>query len=116
MEPTVTVVAVNPAYLPNASGRYSQAMIVDGSNTKWILLSGITAMDADYTIAAPDDAGGQAEFIFDKIKRLLADCGATMKNIVRINFYITDMNRFKEIAKVRENISRNWRQSQPVPC
>jgi len=96
------IVAMNPEYLPDVSSRYSHGMVVSGSNIKWILLSGIVAMDEKNKIVSLGDAKGQAEFFFGNIKRLLADSGATMEDIVKINFYITDMTKFKEISEVRD--------------
>ena len=46
----------------------------------------------------------QAVFIYKKIEKALQEAGASMKNIVRIRTFITDMARHAEVLKAQGEI------------
>jgi len=48
------------------------------------------------------DAARQAEQIFENIRRILADSGATVQDIVKVNWYYTDMKDRAATLPVRE--------------
>lgn len=93
---------MKPEYLPDTSKTYAQGMIVTGTNPKWIILAGQAALDTERRIIAPYDMGAQADFIFANIIKMLNDAGATINDCVKLNMFITDMSRYKEVASARD--------------
>lgn len=64
-----------------------------------IFVAGTTAVDEQGNIVHPGDMYGQTAYVFKKIEGALKKCGAEMSHIVRTRMFITDMNRFDEMAK-----------------
>lgn len=74
---------------------YSRA-VVDGP---WVHVSGTTGFDyAAGTIA--EDPVEQAEQCFANIERALAEAGASLADVVRVRWYVTDAALFPLLAPV----------------
>lgn len=72
---------------------YSRA-VVDGD---WIHVSGTTGFDySSMTIA--EDLATQTRQVFANIAAALAQAGATLDDVVRVNYYLTERAFFKEVA------------------
>ncbi len=65
---------------------------------RWVLVSGTTAVDEAQKTVAPNDMAGQTTYILSKIERALAECGATLADVVRTRIYVTDMDLFEDFA------------------
>src|SRR6478736_1629962 len=65
----------------------------------FIAVTGTTAVDAEGHIVSPGDAAAQAAFIFEKIRRALAELGATLENVIRTRMFVTDLSDFDGIAR-----------------
>ena len=92
---------INPPNFTKTVGAYSQAMKVDLGNKSLILVSGQLAMDAEGNAVAPGDIGAQARYIFENIKTILREAGATLEDVVKTQFFLTDINQFAEVSAVR---------------
>lgn len=68
-----------------AEAAYSRA-VVDG---EWIFVSGTTGYDYR-TMTMPEDAGAQARQAFTTLEAVLAEAGATLADIVRVRYIVTD--------------------------
>src|SRR5689334_18396159 len=76
------------------------AVPIDGFTTfttaagegKFVFVSGITARDADGTIRAEGDVGGQARQILQTLKHVLASAGGTLENVKQIRSYVLDID------------------------
>jgi enamine deaminase RidA (YjgF/YER057c/UK114 family) len=64
-----------------------------------IEVSGTAAVDGD-TIVGEEDACAQTRFILKKIQSALKQAGARMKDVTRTRIYVTDISRWKEVARV----------------
>ena len=67
-----------------------------------VLCSGQLGIGPDDSI--PDDAGAQAELCFSNIAAMLAEAGLGLKDIVRINAYVTDRAHLKAYMDVRDRL------------
>jgi len=74
---------------------YSRA-VVDGD---WIHVSGTTGFDyASMTI--PEDPAAQARQAFANVSAALAQAGATLDDVVRVTYYLTEREYFNLLAPV----------------
>ena len=74
---------------------YSRA-VVDGD---WILVSGTTGFDyRDMSIV--DDAVQQTHQCFTNISAALAQAGATLDDVVRVRYLLTDASLFVHVAPI----------------
>jgi enamine deaminase RidA (YjgF/YER057c/UK114 family) len=64
---------------------YSRA-VVDGG---FVFVSGTTGYDYA-TMTMPEDPGAQAENIFNTIETVLAEAGATLDDVVKATYILTD--------------------------
>ncbi len=74
---------------------YSRA-VVDGG---FVFVSGTTGYDYA-TMEIPEDAGAQAENIFNTIEKVLAEAGASLKDVVKATYIITDASYAEALFEV----------------
>jgi enamine deaminase RidA (YjgF/YER057c/UK114 family) len=90
-------VTIDIARSPAASGAaYSDAVVVDAGDVRWVHVAGQIARDP-----APDDVAGQSEACFRQIGELLEGAGASLSDLVAITVYLTDLGAYEEFAAVR---------------
>jgi enamine deaminase RidA (YjgF/YER057c/UK114 family) len=58
----------------------------------FVYVTGTMAADESGAIVHPDDAGKQAAYVFEKIRRALEAAGSGMADVVRTRMYVTDIN------------------------
>ena len=99
---------LNPANFTKAMGAYSQGIKIDlGNNRFMVLLSGQLATDADGKPVAPNDIGAQTRYIFENIKTILAEAGASIDDVVKAQIFLTDMSQFPKVSAVRNEYFAN---------
>lgn len=74
---------------------YSRAVKVDNL----IEVTGTVAVDDEGKTVGVDDAYAQTRFIIQKIEKVLARAGATLKDVVRTRLFVTDISRWEEYGK-----------------
>ncbi len=79
---------------------YSRAIRV--GNTVWT--AGTTASDAEGQVIGKGDAYAQMRYILDKIQDALAQAGATMADVVRVEIFVTDISRWQEIGRAHAEV------------
>jgi enamine deaminase RidA (YjgF/YER057c/UK114 family) len=67
-----------------------------------IICSGQLGVGPDDSI--PEDTGAQAELCFSNIAAVLAEAGLGLKDIVRINAFVTDRAHMKPYMAVRDRL------------
>lgn len=92
---------INPNNFTKTVGAYSQGLKVDIGDKSMVLVSGQLAMDADGIPVAPDDIGAQARYIFENIKKILAEADATLEDVVKVQIFVTDVSKFPQVSAVR---------------
>ncbi len=91
----------NPKTLAKPPG-YSYVVEATGPN-RLIFLAGQLGLDMDNKlVGAPGDFAAQAEQAVQNLKLALADAGATLKDVVKINNYLTDMSHIALFRDVRD--------------
>ena len=84
-----------------AAAPYSVAIKVT-SPLSIIFLSGQTALDNTGQVVGVGDIEAQTRQAFENLKATLALCGASMKNVVKMNTYLTDINNLPIVRKIRK--------------
>jgi len=74
---------------------YSRAVKV--GNT--IEVSGTVASGPDGNVVGINDAYEQTRYIYQKIEKTLQNAGSSMKDVVRVRMFVTDISRWQEYAK-----------------
>jgi enamine deaminase RidA (YjgF/YER057c/UK114 family) len=74
---------------------YSRA-VVDG---EWVFVSGTTGYDYSTMIISPD-LENQARQAFRNIAHALSQAGASLDDVVRVHYYLTDRADFKKLAPI----------------
>jgi enamine deaminase RidA (YjgF/YER057c/UK114 family) len=89
---------VNPWMWSLAFG-FNQGELVDGAG-KVLFCAGQTSVDANGAPQHPGDMAGQLALATDNLEAVLAKAGMTLANLVRLNFYTTDVDAYLEHAAV----------------
>lgn len=74
---------------------YSRAVKI--GNT--IEVTGTVAVDENNNLAGGNNAYEQTKFILQKIEKVLARAGATLKDVVRTRMFVTDISRWEEYGR-----------------
>jgi len=88
--------------------RYSHGVEVPAGK-RLILCSGQLGIGPDEAI--PDDAGAQTELCFANIAAILEEAGLGLRDIVRINAFVTDRAYLRPYMDVRDRLF-----SDPAPA
>ena len=81
--------------------RYSHGVEVPAGK-RLVLCSGQLGVGPDESI--PDDASAQAELCFSNIAAVLGEAGLGLRDIVRINAYVTDRAYLRPYMAVRDRL------------
>ena len=86
---------------------YSRAVKINNQ----IFITGTVAVDANNNLVGGDSAYEQTKFILQKIEKVLQQCGAELKDVVRTRMFVTDISRWEEYGKAHGEFF-----SQIKPC
>ena len=64
-----------------------------------IEVTGTVASGDDGKVVGKDNAYAQTKYIYQKIESVLERAGATMKDVVRVRMFVTDISRWQEYGK-----------------
>jgi len=82
---------------------YSRAVQV--GNT--IEVSGTVASGPNGEVIGINDAYEQTRYIYQKIEKTLQNAGSSMKDVVRVRMFVTDISRWQEYAKAHSEFFIN---------
>lgn len=75
--------------------QYGFSQAIEVSDTGRVLYcAGQTSVDDDGNTVAAGDMRAQTEKALDNLETVLREAGLGLENIVRLNYYVTDMDRF----------------------
>ena len=104
--------AINPVSWSIELG-FDQAELVQG-HRRLLVCSAQDAMDADGNPQHPGDLVAQLELSLDNLEAVLAAADMTFTNVVRLNFFTTDVDAlFKQFGRVNE---RSGIRAMRPPC
>ncbi len=91
---------INPFQF-NAFGHYSQGVKIDLGTKTMVLVAGQLALNDDGAPVAPGDFTAQTHFIFKRIQQVLEEAGASLDDVVKALFFMTDASKYSEVSAVR---------------
>jgi len=90
--------AINPWTWSVAFG-FNQGELVDGG-TRVLFCAGQTSVDGNGAPQHPDDMAAQLALAADNVEAVLREAGMSLSNVVRLNFYTTDVDAYLANASV----------------
>ena len=99
----------NPPTLSKPTG-YTHIVEVTGP-VKTVYIAGQIAFDKDGAIVGPGDMKAQAEQVFKNLEAALTAAGAKFSDVVKMNTYVTDMEKAPAVREVR---ARYFGESTPA--
>ena len=88
----------NPPELSKPTG-YTH--VVEASGGRTVYISGQIALDQTGKVVGEGDMKAQAEQVFRNLQAALAAAGATFKDVVKMNTYMTDLSQVQAVRDVR---------------
>jgi reactive intermediate/imine deaminase len=88
----------NPPELSKPTG-YTH--VVEAAGGKTVYISGQIALDKDGKVVGEGDMKAQAEQVFKNLQAALTSAGATFKDVVKMNTYMTDLSQLQVVRDVR---------------
>ena len=92
---------LTPKSIKPPFARYSHGVEVPAGR-RLVLCSGQLGIGPDDSV--PEDAAGQAELCFRNIEAILGEAGLGLRDIVRINAYVTDRAHLAAYMDVRNRL------------
>jgi enamine deaminase RidA (YjgF/YER057c/UK114 family) len=79
---------------------YSRAVRLD----RTVFVAGTTAVDEAGKIVGANDPYKQAAFIYKKIDKALREAGSSLKDVVRVRTFVTDISTWEEVARAQGEV------------
>jgi len=98
---TSNVSFINPALVNTPKG-YSQAVTVDMGKSTMLILSGQVALDKDGQLVGKGDVTAQVQQVFINIKNIVEAAGGSMNDVVKLNYYMTDVSQVQVLRNIRD--------------
>lgn len=92
---------LTPAGMPAPFAAYSHGVLVRAGHDM-VFCSGQLGVGPDSRV--PGDVESQVELCFDNVRSILASCGMTLRDVVRINAYVTDRAHLRPYMTVRDRL------------
>jgi enamine deaminase RidA (YjgF/YER057c/UK114 family) len=103
--------AINPWKWQDAYG-FSQAIEVQGP-ARWLVCSGQTSVDPDGNPLHARDMAAQLRQAFDNLETVLKGAGLTLANVVRLNYYTTDVAAYVQASG---EVANRFAADRPPPA
>jgi enamine deaminase RidA (YjgF/YER057c/UK114 family) len=89
---------LNPDGVAPGNG-YSHVVTGPG---RWVAIAGQVAFDAEGNLVGEGDPAAQAQQVFANLERCLAAAGATFADVVKLNFFVTDVAFLPAVRVARD--------------
>ena len=92
---------INSSDFAARMGSYSHGYSVEIDDSKLIFTTGQVALDKEGNVISPDNVEEQTRFIYESLNKILQKENASLDDVVKTTVYVTDMNDFSKISKIR---------------
>lgn len=93
MHKSLSPSSIHPPFAPYSPG------IEVSSRSRFVFVSGQLGIDRDGVI--PPDAASQSRVVFDNIRAILGEAGMGLKDVVKLNAYVTGREHMRGYMDVR---------------
>ena len=66
---------------------------------QFVFVAGTTAADSEGKVFGAGDAYAQTKYVLNKIETALKQAGASMRDVVRVRMFVTDISLSKEVSR-----------------
>jgi enamine deaminase RidA (YjgF/YER057c/UK114 family) len=91
----------NVRFINRAPAGYSHVVEVKGGRTLYI--AGQLALDKEGNLVGRGDFRAQVKQVFENLKARLEEGGATFKDVVKLNYYLTDASDLQALRDTRNS-------------
>ncbi|MCI0524500.1 MAG: RidA family protein [Acidobacteria bacterium] len=91
----------NVWFINRAPAGYSHVVEVKGGRTLYV--AGQLALDKDGNLVGRGDFRAQFKQVFENLKARLEEGGASFKDVVKLNYYLTDASDLQALRETRNN-------------
>jgi enamine deaminase RidA (YjgF/YER057c/UK114 family) len=91
----------NVRFINRAPAGYSHVVEVKGGRTLYI--AGQVAVDKDGNLVGRGDFRAQVKQVFENLKARLEEGGAAFKDVVKLNYYLTDASDVQALRDIRNS-------------
>jgi enamine deaminase RidA (YjgF/YER057c/UK114 family) len=70
-------------------------------------VTGTVASGDDGKVVGENDAYTQTKYIYEKIESILKRAGASMKDVVRVRMFVTDISRWQEYGRAHSEFFKD---------
>jgi enamine deaminase RidA (YjgF/YER057c/UK114 family) len=91
----------NIRFINRAPAGYSHVVEVRGGRTLYI--AGQIALDKEGNLVGRGDFRAQVKQVFENLKARLEEGGATFKDVVKLNYYLTDASGVQALREMRNS-------------
>jgi enamine deaminase RidA (YjgF/YER057c/UK114 family) len=88
-------------FINRAPAGYSHVVEVNGGRTLYI--AGQIAVDKEGNLVGRGDFRAQVKQVFENLKARLAEGGASFKDVVKLNYYLTDASDLQALRDTRNS-------------
>jgi enamine deaminase RidA (YjgF/YER057c/UK114 family) len=88
-------------FINRAPAGYSHVVVAQGGRT--LYLAGQIALDKEGKLVGRGDFRAQVKQVFENIKARLEEGGATFKDVVKLNYYLTDASDLQALRETRDS-------------
>ena len=94
-----TIRFINPPALAAPPG-YTH--VVEARGGRMVFIAGQVALDQAGKLVGASDVLGQAKQVFENLAAALAAAGASFKDVVKLNYYLTDLAQLPALRQLRD--------------
>jgi enamine deaminase RidA (YjgF/YER057c/UK114 family) len=98
---TMETQQTNVRFINRAPAGYSHVVEVKGGRTLYI--AGQIAVDKDGNLVGRGDFRAQVKQVFENLKARLEEGGASFKDVVKLNYYLTDASDLQALRDTRNS-------------
>jgi enamine deaminase RidA (YjgF/YER057c/UK114 family) len=69
---------------------------------RWVATAGQVALDDAGQLVGPNDPQAQARQVFANLGRALAAAGASFAEVIKLNYYVTDITMLPAVRAIRD--------------
>ena len=102
---------INSLDFAKKMGAYSHGYSIKISDCKIIFTTGQVAMDQNGDVVSPNSVEEQVVYIYELLNKILKQEGSSLNDVVKTTLYVTNMDDFPKISKIRNDYLKN---SEPV--